>query len=267
MAGTPLIVPQHHTQTLLRYCCITLTLSLHLHCPLAKLPLPVFHLDIYRRNLWFLHYLPCFIIGLKLAPHSFAFRRAAHAHRAVSQCRFNYAIQRHSTTLCNNAAQQCHSTTPSNNAVQQRRSSTPFVNTVRRRWSTAVQQRHSATPFHNAIQQRPSTTLFNNAVQKYRATSDHVRRLILRVIKRASSWASKLPWKSLKRYSHEGVGPFWHSDNRYYQTILRWNHLGDCGTWRGDSSSGSRAFLAPRYSSLPDNPAVKPSRRLWNVAW
>ena len=167
----------------------------------------------------------------------------------------------------NNAAQQCHSTTPSNNPVQQRRSSTPFVNTVRRRWSTTVQQRHSATPFHNAIQQRHSTTPFNNAVQQYRATSDHVRRLILRVIKRASSWASTLPWKSLKRYSHEGVGPFWHSDNRYYQTILRWNHLGDCGTWRGDSSSGSRAFLAPRYSSLPDNPAVKPSRRLWNVAW
>ena len=166
MAGTPLIVPQHHTQTLLRCRCITLTLSPHLHCPLAKLPLPVFHLDIYRRNLWFLHYLPCFIIGLKLAPHSFAFRRAAHAHRAVSQRRFNYAIQRHSTTPCNNAAQQCHSTTPSNNAVQQRRSSTPFVNTVRRRWSTAVQQRHSATPFHNAIQQRPSTTPFNNAVQQ-----------------------------------------------------------------------------------------------------
>ena len=134
MAGTPLIVPQHHTQTLLRCRCITLTLSPHLHCPLAKLPLPVFHLDIYRRNLWFLHYLPCFIIGLKLAPHSFAFRRAAHAHRAVSQRRFNYAIQRHSTTP------------------------------------------------------------FNNAVQQYRATSDHVRRLILRVIKRASSWASTLPW-------------------------------------------------------------------------
>ena len=175
---------------------------------------------------------------------------------------FNNAV----TTPPNNAIQQHHPTTPSNNAVHQRHLSTLFGGAGQPLFNNAIQRRHSTTPFNNAIQQRPSTTLFNNAVQQYRATSDHVRRLILRVIKRASSWASTLPWKSLKRYSYEGVGPFWHSDNRYYQTILRWNHLGDCGTWRGDSS-GSRAFLAPRYSSLPDNPAVKPSRRLWNVAW
>ena len=156
---------------------------------------------------------------------------------------------------------------PFNNTIQQRRPTTPFINAICQHCLAALVNRCSTTPFSDAIQQRHSTTPFNNAVQQYRATSDHVRRLILRVIRGASSWASTLPWKSLKRYSHEGVGPFWHSDNRYYQTILRWNHLGDCGTWRGDSSSGSRAFLAPRYSSLPDNPAVKPSRRLWNVAW
>ena len=108
MAGTPLIVPQHHTQTLLRCRCITLTLSPHLHCPLAKLPLPVFHLDIYRRNLWFLHYLPCFIIGLKhllRSPSTGLLMPTGLFHNVVLIMPYNAIQQRPSTTLFNNTAQ------------------------------------------------------------------------------------------------------------------------------------------------------------------